>query len=210
MLWSVPVRFHRYTLMMPTIVGGSGAAKSQQRRRCARLGMSRFQMLIITNMRFHMDRRKVGVLLFASSLLLSGNTYAGLFGPSNYEDCVLDKMKGQAPNLVSLVVQACKRQFPTEETLIVGENYKKGQLVSKWSETTSDTISFNVERNDTAYKLTRAEAQFWKLGCDQTRGEADIEVSAEAPLFGSTFKFQMANASQYKCGSPTFYGKKNN
>ena len=157
-----------------------------------------------------MGSRTAATVLFIAIALLSGNTYAGIFGSSNYEECVVDKMKGQPANMVGLVANACRKQFPAEEMLVEGQNFKKGQLVDKWSVTAADTISVTVDRNDTAYKLTRVDGRFWKLVCDKQVGnpEPDIEVSAEAPLFGSTFKFQIDNAVQYKCGSISIFGKK--
>lgn len=39
--------------------------------------------------------------------------YAGLFGPSNYEECVLENMKGiQSNTAAGAVMQACRKKFP--------------------------------------------------------------------------------------------------
>lgn len=37
---------------------------------------------------------------------------AGWFGPSNYQECVLGKMKGQAGDMLPTAQSACNLQFP--------------------------------------------------------------------------------------------------
>lgn len=157
-----------------------------------------------------MHVRTAAAIMSAFIAMPSVDAYGGIFGSSNYEECVVDKMKGQPANMVSLVAQACRKQFPPEEMLVEGQNYRKGQFVAKWSATSKDTISAAISQNDTKYALTKAEGSFWKLGCDQHLGnpEPDIEVSAEAPLFGSTFDFKIINAVEYHCGMVLYYGRK--
>lgn len=44
-----------------------------------------------------------------------GNTYAGWFGPSNYEECILDKMKDAKNNYAAAAIaNACRKKFPRE------------------------------------------------------------------------------------------------
>ena len=48
-------------------------------------------------------------------IVFSGNTYAGLFGPDNYEDCVLEGIKDAKTDLaVKLVINTCLDKFPPE------------------------------------------------------------------------------------------------
>lgn len=43
---------------------------------------------------------------------------AGWFGPSNYDECVLDGMKGVTSDVAAREIkQACRRKFPSESTL---------------------------------------------------------------------------------------------
>ena len=52
----------------------------------------------------------ITILLFLSSVSLS---HAGLFGPSNYEECVLENVKtAQTDRAVSVVVMTCLDKFP--------------------------------------------------------------------------------------------------
>jgi len=54
-------------------------------------------------------------LLLTVLFVLSGNTYAGLFGPDNYEDCILEGVKDAKTDLaVQLVRSACLDKFPPE------------------------------------------------------------------------------------------------
>jgi hypothetical protein len=41
----------------------------------------------------------------------NGSAKAGWFGPSNYDECMLDKMKGQPWNMGEIVAKACTLQF---------------------------------------------------------------------------------------------------
>ena len=54
---------------------------------------------------------KLAVALLLSAL--SGIASAGLFGPSNYEECILDSMKGVTSDMAArAVAQACRSKFP--------------------------------------------------------------------------------------------------
>lgn len=49
----------------------------------------------------------------AALTLLSGAAVAGAFGPSNYDECILEHMKGVGSDLAAAqLVKSCERQFP--------------------------------------------------------------------------------------------------
>ena len=50
----------------------------------------------------------IALLLWSSCV---SSALAGIFGPSNFEECVLEKMKGQAPNLMYMARAACVKAF---------------------------------------------------------------------------------------------------
>lgn len=55
--------------------------------------------------------KKIGAGLLTT--LLSMNANAGLFGPSNYDECVLDGVKDAKTEMAArLVAQACRNKFP--------------------------------------------------------------------------------------------------
>lgn len=51
-------------------------------------------------------------LLIVAGLMISLPAYAGWFGPSNYEECVLNKMKGQKADIEDTARDACRIKFP--------------------------------------------------------------------------------------------------
>ena len=147
-------------------------------------------------------------LILLQVLMLAGflptTAHAQWFGPKNLEDCVLNKMKGQQPNMVGIARAACLKQFPQE--VLLTEEYAK----STWCETNADSIGACVTLKD-GYKITRAEAVFSRTGCETSdSGSALFEATVEGklPTFGSTYKFSVSNAGSYNCGRFLFYGYK--
>jgi hypothetical protein len=129
---------------------------------------------------------------------------AQFFGPKNLEECILEKMKGQAPNMASVARTACLKSFPQEILL------NDQQVTSTWCDGTDDAISACVTAKP-EYKVTRAEATFVRVKCDAPEAnffQPDLEVSATPPLFGSTYKFPVKDARLYKCARFSFYGYK--
>lgn len=54
--------------------------------------------------------------LFFVLLLLPNSSYAGWFGPSNYNECILDEMKGVTSNLAAYNIErACRARFPIQK-----------------------------------------------------------------------------------------------
>jgi hypothetical protein len=54
-------------------------------------------------------------LMFALGLILiPTSSQAAWFGPDNYEECVLEKMKGQNKAMIQTARKACERQFPNK------------------------------------------------------------------------------------------------
>lgn len=76
-------------------------------------------------------------------LILSSPQYleAGLFGPENYDECILDKMKGQPIAMRATARRYCKNKFHVEELL-----YKYSPPLSS-SATCEDNMTTNVNLN---------------------------------------------------------------
>ena len=139
----------------------------------------------------------ITIALFAPSA-----AQAQLFGPKNREECILDKMKGQPPNMVGIASAACLKLFPQEALL------SEDEVKSTWCETNPDSIEACVTLKD-GYKITKAIAVFSGSKCegaDPNLFSADVE--AKLPMFGSTYKFPVANANSFKCARFMFYGHK--
>ena len=46
-------------------------------------------------------------------LMLTDYASAGLFGPSNFDECILQSMKGVTSDVAaSLIAQSCRKKFP--------------------------------------------------------------------------------------------------
>jgi nitrogen fixation protein FixH len=56
--------------------------------------------------------RIVAVSIF---VLLATTAHAGLFGPSTYEECILENMKNaQSDRAALMIAAACRKQFPNK------------------------------------------------------------------------------------------------
>lgn len=54
-------------------------------------------------------------LVIASTLLQSPFAYAGLFGPSDYDECILESMKGVKSDLAArAIIRSCREKFPKQ------------------------------------------------------------------------------------------------
>lgn len=128
--------------------------------------------------------------------------FAGIFGPSNFEECVLDKMKGQSPNMISLARAACKKAFPDRpvETIIDHDRIKY-----EWCGSGSGSQAVCIEKKPGNLKITKVEGIFFEDACDKTQTKAGIVATAEEPLFGTTYKFDIPPGNK-KCAVFTFYG----
>lgn len=50
-----------------------------------------------------------------------GNSYAGWFGPSNYEECILEKMKDAKSSVAAAAIaDACRKKFPLKVKAVSG------------------------------------------------------------------------------------------
>jgi hypothetical protein len=137
-------------------------------------------------------------LLIFLVFVISTQTHASLFGSRNYEECVLEKMKGQNSNMRSFAVDACLKLFPREE-LIDGNKIK-----AEWCESkaTSQTYCVTIPKN---IKITRAEALFFSDDCNAKQSKAGVKSEAEKSMFSDKFIFKTVQGT-YKCSQTWFYG----
>lgn len=147
----------------------------------------------------------VGVHLGCLALL--GSVQAGVFGPSNEHECVLEKMKGQDRAMIGVARAACAEQFPEEVQLQEGVNIKSGQIASSWCDTNSDSVEVCLDKNETQYKITKVSVTLWDVACDQMNS-IPIEVEALPAMFGNKFKAKVPGAKSYKCMKTSWYGIK--
>ena len=136
-------------------------------------------------------------------LLVTTNSFAGVFGPSNYEECVLDKMKGQTPNMMSLAKAACLKAFPDEPT----ENVIPQDLIKyTWCKSEYNSVAVCIEQAPPKAKITKVEGVFFEDACDAAlQPKPGVKATAEKPWYGTTYKFELPPAKR-GCAYFTFYG----
>ena len=61
------------------------------------------------------------VLLVLSFTGVTTSADAGIFGPSNAHECVLEKMKGQDRAMIGTARAACAEQFPEERPVVAAQ-----------------------------------------------------------------------------------------
>jgi len=124
------------------------------------------------------------------------NAIPGWFGPDNYEDCVLEKMKGQDKVMIATARKACEKRFPFEKELHdYGDN-----LEIDWLSLESRLYLF-ISKNLGEYAVTRYEASFSKKACDEPQTRSDYTLSETfAFSAGETLaSLDIENADEYKC-----------
>jgi len=113
--------------------------------------------------------------------------FAALFGPDNYEECILEKMKGQGQGqpsavfrkLFRLAQEACEIKFPFEKQLV---GYSGGLRV-EWSKSRGELI-LEIKENSTKYRITRYRADFARHTCDSKGTESYvIRKGKKIPFF---------------------------
>lgn len=129
--------------------------------------------------------------------------FAGIFGPSNFEECVLDKMKGQAPNLMSTARAACIKSFPPEPSEVVID---PDRIKYTWCKSESKSVAVCIDKVPPNVKLTRVEGIFFEGNCDaKEQIKPGVTATSEKPWYGSTYKFELPPAPR-GCAYFTFYG----
>ena len=146
-----------------------------------------------------------GKITFAllGGVLTATSSFAGVFGPSNFEECVLDKMKGQAPNMMYMARAACLKAFPDEPTEVVIAN---DRIKYTWCKSEYNSVAVCIDQTPPKVKITKVEGVFFEDDCDaKQQPKPGVTATAEKPWYGSTFKFELP-AAKRGCAYFTFYG----
>lgn len=130
--------------------------------------------------------------------------HAGLFGPKNYDECVLDKMKGQDRSLLYNARSACEREFPS---IVKLDNNK---IEYTWCESSATSEVICMKNAPKSYKIERIEGLFFYAECGAERQpKPGVTAEAEKPLYGSKFTFKELPSGNRRCVYLTFYGYEN-
>lgn len=116
---------------------------------------------------------KIMYVLSVISILFPGSVMAGLFGgPSNYDECMVERMKGQERYMYSTVKKSCEREFEVKVE-------KKYLVDLDWTDTTSSGVIVSIGKNDSEFEVTRAALIFSKKSCEESK-DTDFNVQGEA------------------------------
>jgi hypothetical protein len=127
-------------------------------------------------------------------------TSAGLLGPSNYEECVLEKMKGQAPGLIGMARAACLKAFPDE--VVVDHN----RIKYTWCKAEYNSVAVCINQLPDNVTITKIEGLFFEDLCEaKQQSKAGVKAIAQRPWYGTTYTFELPPAKR-GCAYFTFYG----
>lgn len=135
--------------------------------------------------------------------LVGGAAHGGILGPSNYEECVLEKMKGQQQYMLSTAREACQKAFPDKST----EGELDNELIKyDWCNSSSTLQTICIRDQPKNYKITRVDAIFFTEDCATKQNKSGVAASGEKKWLSSNFEFKTPPAKKYSCVVPTFYG----
>lgn len=133
-------------------------------------------------------------LVFLQIIMLPWVTVAGLFGPSNFEECMVEKMRGQPSNMYGDVYQLCKKRFPIKEPKKSRVHPKTDELQYTWHQSALTTSIFEPSKAYIAIKITRNKTGYKLTDFVGTFSEKECAVSADTD-FKYTVPFEVSELS---------------
>ena len=177
-----------------TVIG----AKIQYDRYC------RFQSLVIAEDIVMVS--KVIALVCFFLILIPTDTHAWLFGPDNFEECLLEIMKGQDKSMLITAKKACEKKFPFEKKLsgyinIIEINWHMDE----------EYIYLDILENHGDYVITKYGANFSTKSCDEIVSYSDYSKTMifyfDKPNQKKT-RIKMKDPKKYHCmQTEEIYGK---
>lgn len=146
-----------------------------------------------------------------TSIFYLSSAWCGLFGPSNYDECVLDKMKGQLVSMRLHAENACEISFPKEKILDtnIWSGYAKepnfSDIKYEYKKTSNQHIDI-IMANESNYKVTKIRL-VTKDSCGKNALILD-DVFVAAPLLGNTFTAKVNETRKVQCVEVEFFGKR--
>ncbi len=129
------------------------------------------------------------------------------FGSANYEECVVDKMKGQDRSMTWRVQDACEIKFPYEHEVDLrdADNFRW-----TWELRPNNQVALLLATNETVYAITRAKLLLFEGECNTTPAPNAKSAHADlvAPRFGSEFVAPLSSPGTYRCAVAKFWGKR--
>jgi len=124
----------------------------------------------------------------------STGVIAGIFGPDNYEECVLEKMEGQAKALIPIAKKACEKKFPYEKSL---GDYE-GLYDYTWG-AKGEKAAIVIRNNIGKYKITKLEVTFSNDACSQSSVQTNFLTKTLVVEDGVKSVFEDRNADGFRC-----------
>jgi hypothetical protein len=146
-----------------------------------------------------------------TSIFYLSSAWCGLFGPSSYDECVLDKMKGQLASMRLHAENVCEISFPKEKLLDtnIWSGYAKepnfSDIKYEYKITTNQLIDIIME-NESNYKVTKIRL-VTKDSCKKDSLSLDV-VDVTAPIMGNTFTAKVNDSRKIQCVEVKFFGKR--
>lgn len=131
----------------------------------------------------------------------TASAQTGFFGPKNFDECVLKRMKGQNDRMLGHARSACRKEFPTARKLIQGE-----EVDYSWCDTKNDSIvlCLTLKGNVT---VTEVVGRFAREECDAANSKSyGKPIVAKAPLFGEKYTFNVGPNHHLKCAQFEVWG----
>lgn len=89
-------------------------------------------------------------IIIAVFFVLCSSANAGIFGPSNFEECILDQMKGiKSDAAANAVTYACRAKFPAKETPKSEQKRYGYPRIDLWDRTQKEDIVTQVTTSKT-------------------------------------------------------------
>ena len=143
---------------------------------------------------------KIASISLALSISYSPIICAGVFGPDNLEDCILEKMKGQDRALYPTARAACLKAFPPEVEI------DRARLKFTWCESQSESEAVCLDQKPPNVTITKVVGLFYEEKCDATQyDKPGTTATATKPWYGTTYKFTLPQGNR-KCANFSFYG----
>lgn len=101
--------------------------------------------------------------LIVLALLVSSSAHAGWFGYDSYDDCMLDKMKGQSQSMYLNAHKLCAKRMGLEKEISTSD------VQIGWDKKQPWELTFNVASNTSEYNITRGEFSFSDRPCEQAK-----------------------------------------
>jgi len=137
-----------------------------------------------------LKKRILPCTLLVFSILL------GCAGPESYEECVIEKMKGQDSSMRTMVNYACEKEFPFKRNLLLSNIND----IDYEFDCNDIGVQFKIKENRSMFKIIYIQAGFYEKECSKIINEEKydkiLDFAIKDGIVGRTVQENMCN---YKC-----------